>query len=186
MQIPTLTTDRFVLRAFRESDVPALTALHSDAEVVRFIRPNGEPETNPRQAWEYMTMQMGHWLLKGYGKWALADPKTDELIGRVGYYDAPYDWPGLELGWTMARRVWGKGYATESARLALDWGFENIKTNEIISAIQPDNERSIRVAGRLGQKFIRAGNIHGAPCGIYAISRDEWHAVKARQSHARP
>jgi RimJ/RimL family protein N-acetyltransferase len=186
MQIPTLATDRFVLRAFRESDVPALTALHSDPEVVRFIRPNGEPETKPGQAWEYMAVQMGHWLLKGYGKWAMADPKTDELIGRVGYFDAPYDWPGLELGWTMARKVWGKGYATEAARLALDWGFANIDADEIISAIIPGNDRSIRVAERLGQKYARMATIHGADCRIYAVTRDEWHAVKARQPYARP
>ena len=44
MNIPTLTAARFTLRAFREDDVPALTALHSDPEVMRFLRPNGEPE----------------------------------------------------------------------------------------------------------------------------------------------
>src|SRR6185503_698927 len=108
VNIPMLTADRFVLRAFRESDVPALMALHSDPDVMRYLRPNGEVETRPRQAWGYIAEVMGHWLLKGYGKWALADRESDELIGRVGYFDAPYDWPGLELGWTMARKVWGK------------------------------------------------------------------------------
>jgi hypothetical protein len=59
MQIATRTGDRFVLRWFRESDVPALTALHSDPDVMRFIRPNGEVETRPRQAWGYIAEQMG-------------------------------------------------------------------------------------------------------------------------------
>ncbi len=181
LNIPTLSADRFTLRAFRESDVPALTKLHSDPDVVRYIRPGGVPETNPRLAWEYMAINMGHWALKGYGKWALADIKTDELIGRVGYYNAPYDWPGLELGWTISKSVWGKGYAVESARLALDWGFDNLDTNEIISAIHPDNTRSVRVAERLGERFARDGTVHGAPCRIFAITRDEWHAAaKAR------
>lgn len=180
MNIPTLTADRLVLRAFREDDVPALTALHSDPEVVRFLRPNGAPETNPRQAWEYIAMHMGHWLLKGYGKWAMADPKTDELIGRIGYFHMPYEWPGLELGWTVARRLWGQGYATEAARLALDWGFQNLDTNEIISAVHPDNAPSIRVAERLGERHVRDAAIHGSPCRIYALTRDEWHARRRR------
>jgi len=180
VNIPTLTADRFILRAFRESDIPALTVLHSDPEVMRYLRENGEVETAPRKAWEYMAMMMGHWQLKGYGKWAMADVKSDELIGRVGYYDAPYDWPGLELGWTIARRFWGKGYATEAARMALDWGFETLDANEIISAIITGNERSVRVAERLGERYVRDGTVHGAPCRIYAITRDEWHALPTR------
>jgi RimJ/RimL family protein N-acetyltransferase len=178
MEIPTLIGERFKLRTFRESDVPALTALHSDPEVTRFIRPGGQVETKPAQAWDYMAVQMGHWLLKGYGKWVLADLETDELIGRVGYYNAPYDWPGLELGWTMARSVWGKGLATKSARLALDWGFENIAADEIISAIIEGNERSVRVAERLGMRFARTAVLHGANANIYAMTRDEWRAMR--------
>ena len=157
MNIPTLTAARFTLRAFREDDVPALTALHSDPEVMRFLRPNGEPEPNPRLAWEYMAMQMGHWLLKGYGKWAMADRTTDELVGRVGYFDSPYEWPGLELGWTISRSLWGQGYASEAARLALNWGFETLATNEIISAIHPGNVASMRVAERIGERRLREG-----------------------------
>ncbi len=174
MNIPTLTTSRFILRAFREDDVPALTALHSDPEVMRFLRPNGEPEPNPRLAWEYLAMQMGHWLLKGYGKWALADRATDMLVGRVGYFDAPYEWPGLELGWTISRSLWGQGYASEAARLALNWGFETLATNEIISAIHPGNVASMRVAERIGERRLREGHVLGQPCLIYGISQDEW------------
>lgn len=180
MNIPTLTADRFVLRAFREDDVAAVTALHSDPEVMRYLRPGGEPETRPRQAWEYIAMMMGHWLLKGYGKWALADRATDKLLGRVGFFDAPHEWPGLELGWTISRELWGKGYATEAASMALDWGFETLDTDEIISAINPANAPSIRVAERLGERYVRDDIMNGAPCRIYAITRDEWHALRGR------
>ena len=182
MIIPTLTADRFVLRAFREDDVTALAALHADPEVMRYLRPNGAPEPNPRQAWDYMAVQMGHWLLKGYGKWAMADRATDELIGRVGYFDAPYEWPGLELGWTVSRRLWGQGYAGEAARLALDWGFETLETDEIVSAIHPKNERSIRVAERLGEKPVRDYIMAGDAYRIYAITRAEWHRRTATQA----
>ena len=171
MIIPTLKGDGFVLRAFREDDVPALSAMHGDPEVMRYLRPNGEVEPHLRQAWDYIAMQMGHWLLKGYGKWAMADAATDELIGRVGYFDPPYEWPGLELGWTLSRRVWGKGYATEAARLALDWGFETLAGDQIISAINPANMASIRVAERLGMRHVRDDQLNGTPCRIYAKAR---------------
>jgi RimJ/RimL family protein N-acetyltransferase len=180
VNIPTLTTDRLVLRAFRESDVAALTALHSDPEVMRFLRPGGAPETRPRQAWEYVAMMTGHWLLKGYGKWALADRKTDELIGRVGYFDAPYEWPGLELGWTVSRHLWGQGYATEAAELALEWGFADCGMSDVISAIHPDNARSVKVARRLGESYRHETTITGNPCAIYGITKDEWRARYAR------
>src|SRR5262245_60229804 len=185
--IPTLSTDRFVLRAFREDDTPALAKLHSDAEVMRYLGPNGEPQPSLAKAWDYMATQMGHWLLKGYGKWALADAKTDELVGRVGYFDAPYEWPGLELGWTISRHLWGKGYASEAARMALDWGFATLDKNEIISMIHPDNERSIRVDERLGEKFVRTWtNQANISFRIYAMTRDEWHAGKADRPRPRP
>lgn len=172
--IPTLTSDRFVLRGFSEDDVPALTALHSDPDVMRYLRPNGAVETRPRQAWDYIVEMIGHWTLKGYGKWAMADRDSDELIGRVGYFHAPYEWPGLELGWTIARRLWGKGYATEAARLALDWGFETLKTDEIISAIHPDNAASIRVAERLGETYTHDAPLNGHSFRIYTMTRKAW------------
>ena len=178
MNIPTLSTDRIVLRAFREDDVPALARLHSDAEVVRYLG-SGRPEPSLSKAWDYIAHHTGHWQLKGCGKWALADAKTDELFGRVGYIDTPYEWPGLELGWAIARERWGKGYASEAASLALDWGFKALGRDEIISIIHPDNTRSARVAGRLGERLVRSWTTPSdATLGIYAITRDEWHAAR--------
>ena len=180
MEVPTLVSDGICLRALRESDVPALARLHADPEVMRYLRPDGTLETRPRQAWDYIALHTGHWSLKGYGKWALADPVTDELIGRVGYFDAPYDWPGLELGWTLGRSVWGRGLATRAARLALDWGFEARGFDTVISAIHPDNGPSRRVAERLGMQHWRNGVIHGNACLIFGIDSAGWQSPPAK------
>lgn len=74
MNIPTLAGDGFVLRAFREDDVPAMTAPHSDPDVMRYLRPNGAVETRPRQAWDFIAEQLEHWQLKvmGSGRWPIA------------------------------------------------------------------------------------------------------------------
>ena len=93
-----------------------------------------------------------------------------------GYFDAPYEWPGLELGWTISRSLWGQGYASEAARLALKWGFETLATNEIISAIHPGNVASTLIAGRIGERRLREGRVLSQPCLIYGISRDEWNS----------
>ena len=177
--IPTLRSDRIALRALREDDTPALAKLHSDAEVVRFLGA-GRPEPSLGKAWDYIALHTGHWAMKGCGKWALTEASSDELIGRVGYIDCPFEWPGLELGWTIAREHWGKGYASEAARLALDWGFKTLDRNEIISIIHPDNTRSARVADRLGERLVRSWTApSGVALGVYAITRDEWHAARA-------
>jgi RimJ/RimL family protein N-acetyltransferase len=113
----------------------------------------------------------------------LTEAKSDQLIGRVGYIDCPYEWPGLELGWAIARDHWGKGYASEAAVLALDWGFKTLDRDEIISVIHPDNTRSVRVAERLGEKRARTWTApSGVTLDVYAISRDEWHA--RRRAHS--
>jgi RimJ/RimL family protein N-acetyltransferase len=180
--IPTLTAERFVLRGFRESDVHDVAALHGDDEVVHFLSSTGKGDPSLRAAWEYIASQLGHWSMRGYGKWALADRATDKLIGRVGYFDMPYEWPGCELGWTIAREIWGKGYASESARLALDWAFETLDKDEIVSMIHPDNKRSIAVAERLGQKVVRTFDLNVKLHLIYGISRDEWKKARAART----
>ena len=176
--IPTLTTERLVLRGYREDDVPALAAIHGDPQVMRFLGATGEPKSSLADAWDHIATHLGHWALKGCGKWAAVEKSSGLLVGRIGYFDAPYEWPGLELGWTLSPTVWGKGYATEGARAALNWGFETLATNEIISAIRPGNDPSIRVAERLGERHVRDYTLHGKPCLIYAISRQEWKAVR--------
>lgn len=176
MIIPTLTTERLILRAYREDDVPAIAALHGDPEVMRFLSPTGEPEPSLADAWNHIAKHLGHWVLKGYGKWAVDERATGRFVGRVGLYDPPYDWVGLELGWTFMREAWGKGYATEAGAAALRWGFETLGANEIVSAIDPDNTASIAVAKRIGERYLRDGKLNGKPCLLYGMTKDDWRA----------
>src|SRR5215510_420424 len=75
---------------------------------------------------------------------------TGVLVGRVGLFN-PDGWPGLECIWALARGAWGKGYATEGARRALQYAFAELGQARVISLIRPDNTASIRVAERLGE-----------------------------------
>jgi RimJ/RimL family protein N-acetyltransferase len=91
---------------------------------------------------------LGHWTLRGFGLWAVNRKSDGIFIGRVGLY-YPDGWPGLEVGWVLARPYWGHGYATEAASASRDYGFKNYPVPNLISVIHPDNLASQRVAERL-------------------------------------
>jgi len=145
---PTLHTDRLTLRAFTEADLDAYAAMCADAEVMRYIGSGGAVARDT--AWRQMAMFAGHWVLRGYGMWALADRSTGVLVGRVGFLN-PEGWPANELGWLLARSAWGRGYAYESALAARTHGRGALGlSGRLISLIRADNLPSIALAGRLG------------------------------------
>ena len=165
--IPTLRSERLVLRAFRDDDLDAYAAMSADPDVMRYI---GDGKTLTRQeSWRSLAFLMGHWELRGFGMWAIALPDDDRLIGRVGFLQ-PEGWPGFEIGWQFARSAWGKGYATEAAQRALQYCRENLAQREVISLIYPQNAPSIRVAERLGETFLRMHDMRGSEVCVYGMA----------------
>ena len=160
-------TPRLRLRQFRESDLDAYATMLADPEVTRYLG-DGRPLDRPN-AWRSMAVMLGHWQLRGYGFWALEEKSTGALIGRGGLW-FPEGWPLLEVGWALARTAWGHGYATELGHAALDIAFAQGATR-VCSVILPDNERSIRVAVRLGETFERTVHVAGLDCSLYTVQR---------------
>jgi RimJ/RimL family protein N-acetyltransferase len=165
-----LETDRLLLRWFREDDFPEFLAMSSDPEVMKFI--GGKPLTQ-FEAWKSMAGYIGHWYFRGYGVWAVEEKSSGKLVGRIGFMNPP-GWPGFELGWTLARENWGKGYATEGARRAMQYAFTEMNRERLISLIAPENVNSIRVAERLGERVQGETELLGHQVFIYGISRDVW------------
>jgi len=147
VNVPELRTERLVLRGFREEDLDAWAEISADGEVAQWV---GDPDGLSReQSWRRMAYFMGHWELRGCGQWALVEHDTGDLVGRAGLLQ-PEGWPGLEVGWLVARRHWGKGYAPEAGRAAIDWARSALGADHIISLIEDHNHRSARVAEKLG------------------------------------
>ena len=94
-----------------------------------------------------------HFTRYGYGLWAVEIPGVTAFAGYVGLahpaFDAPF-MPAVEIGWRLAAEHWGRGYATEAARAALRFGFEQAGLSEIVSFTVPANVRSRRVMERIG------------------------------------
>lgn len=172
--VPVLVTERLILRAFRSDDLDAYAAMVADPAAVRFL---GTGEVlNRAGAWLQMALFAGHWALRGYGLWAAQDKRSGALVGRVGLWN-PEGWPGLEVGWMLAPAFWGRGYATEGARAALDFAFARLAVDDVISVIDADNAASIRVAERLGEAFVRSLTLQGRKVAVYGISRDQYRAA---------
>jgi RimJ/RimL family protein N-acetyltransferase len=144
---PVLETERLFLRMLRESDFEEYAAIHMDPEVTRFT---ARMQFDRMDAWRHLAMILGHWQLRGYGMWGVFEKGSQALVGRVGFY-YPDGWPELELGWTMGKASWGKGYAPEAARVCLDYAFNVMKREHVISLIDPLNVASIRVAEKIGE-----------------------------------
>lgn len=92
------------------------------------------------------------------------------MAGRVGCWQ-PEGWPGLEIGWTLVREFWGRGYATEAGRTALEHAFGRLRQSHVISLIHPANGRSIAVALRLGMRREQETDLMGRPVVVYGIKR---------------
>jgi RimJ/RimL family protein N-acetyltransferase len=178
----TLKTERLILRTLREEDFEQYAAMLADPEVSRHLG-DGRPPSRA-DAWRQMAMILGHWQLKGYGMWAVEEAATGRLAGRIGFFN-PEGWPGFELGWTLAREFWGRGYATEGARRALRYGFTELGREHVISLIRPDNLPSIKVAERLGERLEGSTDLFGSEAHVYGISREDWLAGQ-RESKLNP
>jgi RimJ/RimL family protein N-acetyltransferase len=155
-----LIGERLVLRPPAHSDVDALTEMFTDPDVMQFVA-WGRPLTT-EEAREFVERMVARFEADGFGQFAVVRRDDDEVIGRAGLL--PVDratWKSgffgdlgedaeIELGWTLRRAYWGHGYATEAAVLARDWAWSELRLPRLVSIIQHGNDRSVRLAERLG------------------------------------
>jgi RimJ/RimL family protein N-acetyltransferase len=176
--IPTLETERLWLRSFRKSDIDDYAALKADPEVARYLGGGGAWDRG--RSWRHLAFLLGHWQLGGSGMWAVEQKETGAFLGMIGFAD-PEGWPGFELAWTLVRRWWGYGYATEGARSALAYAFTALNKGRVISLIHPENLASIRVAERLGESLQGRTDMMGNERLVFGIDREGYAAQVASE-----
>lgn len=143
--IPTIETERLILRAFREEDHSALSIIESDEEMTRFT--GGVQDKD--QSWRYMAVMIGHWSLRGFGPFALEEKQSGSLVGYCGPWFTP-KFPEPEICYTLARAHQGKGYASEALRAALNFVYFDLNWQTAMSCIDQNNLSSQAVAKRMG------------------------------------
>jgi RimJ/RimL family protein N-acetyltransferase len=157
VDLEALRTERLVLRRWREEDYAPMAAINSHPEVTPLLNRRMDAEavaTFPERT-------ARHWEAHCFGHWAvepIEGPLAGEMIGFVGVAYPTYlpEVAALpELGWRLSPASWGHGYATEAALAARDDAFDRLGLPALISLIHPENERSQRVAAKLGMTIER-------------------------------
>lgn len=149
---PELSTARLRLRRWRRSDREAFAALNADPRVMEHF-PGCLSAVQSR---DLMRRLEGHFEAHGFGLWALERLEVPGLIGFTGLsmpeFEAAFT-PCVEVAWRLACEHWGRGYASEAARAALDFAFGELGLNEVVSFSVPANLRSLAVMERLGMRL---------------------------------
>jgi RimJ/RimL family protein N-acetyltransferase len=174
-EVPVIETERLRLRGYRPEDFADVAAMWADPVVTRYI--GGKP-LSEEEAWAKLLRCVGHWSWLGFGYWVMLEKSTGSFAGEMGFSDWKRDiQPSLkgvpELGWALATRVHGKGYATEAVRAAIVWGDANIKPShsalgKTVCIIHPEHVRSIRVAEKCGFKEVQRTAYKGEPTILFA------------------
>jgi RimJ/RimL family protein N-acetyltransferase len=169
-----IETERLLLRRPSEADLPGLIEVHAHPDVERFMGAWGELEAH-----SWLERVERCWDTHGYGRLVVLEKITGALLGRSGlqWFDELKE---VELGWTLRREAWGRGYASEAARAGLAWAFEDFGHPYVTSRIEPANERSSNVAKRLGMEVIRTDLWGGSPFLVHALTQAAWVRQRAR------
>jgi RimJ/RimL family protein N-acetyltransferase len=123
-----------------------------DPRVVRYTIGTESP---PQRTWQRLLAYCGHWLLLGFGCWAVQSKAAGHYIGELGFADFRRSLePGLEgvpeIGWALAPHAQGQGYATEALREVIAWADAHLHAARTICIIHRGNLASVHLAGKLG------------------------------------
>ncbi|NLE22402.1 MAG: GNAT family N-acetyltransferase [Actinobacteria bacterium] len=180
---PPLVTERLELRRFTPADLEPLLTVFGDPDVMRFVG----AERRPLDRKGVATLLAGaeaQWQRHGLGLLAVVERGTGRLIGEAGLQPLEAG-PDIEVGYTLARAAWGRGYATEAARAVLLWAFARLRLHRVIAVADPANGASLQVLGKLGMRRLGMRHCYGAQMVESALSLGEWRAG-AGPAPARP
>jgi len=177
---PLIETERLLLRLPRPEDVDDFARAFADPETMRYM---GDGSTATREQVERgIGFWLDRWEVNGLGLFSVESRETERVVGRVGFlvWDTA-DWSTssfaeageraeVELGWFVAREHWGNGYATEAALALRDWGIGERGLTRLISLIRHGNDRSVRVAEKIGETYESEVVLFGEPAMLYSLA----------------
>ena len=174
-------TERLILREFLLTDAEAFFEMDSNPEVHRYL--GNKPIRTIDEAITVIKNIRQQYIANGIGRWAAIEKLSGEFIGwsglkfitevennHINFYD---------VGYRLAPNYWGKGYATESGKAALQYGFEQMDLKEIIGTANVENTKSRRALEKCGLKFIEKFSYkEEIICDWLKITKQEWENRK--------
>ena len=177
-----IETERLLLRKPKLGDAKALNQAHGDPEVMEFIGDGSTRSLDETRA--AIKEWTARWKADGFGTLTIERKEDKRVLGRTGFLvwnsetwqtgtlaEFGDDIGVVELGWLLAKEHWGQGYATEAAAAARDYAFITLKLPRLISLIMKGNERSVRVAERIGERYVRDVGRDDWSVRLYAVNR---------------
>jgi [ribosomal protein S5]-alanine N-acetyltransferase len=168
-----LTTERLFLRHFHILDREPMYRIFCDADVMRFS--DGVKTMEWVHTWLRTCLER-YYQTWGFGPYAVVEKRSQTVIGYCGLFFFP-DIDGqseVEIGYRLARSMWGQGYATEAAKAVNDFAFGTLGIKRLIALIDPSNVASIRVAEKIGMHYEKEVMFEGYthPDHVYVIARE--------------
>ena len=162
---PVLETNRLRLRGFRAEDFNNWFAFSREPAYYRYF---GNEPMPAEEVWKLLLRSAGHWVIMGFGFWAVEEKASGRFVGAVGFLrlkraiepplgDAP------EIGWVLDPAIHGRGYASEAVEAALAWGENHFGPVRTVCIIDPDNQPSLKLAAKFGYHEYTRGSYHNAP-----------------------
>lgn len=169
-------TPRLVLRRFRIDDAAAFYALNVDPEVIRYT--GDPPFASVDAARDFVERYLGDVVVPNddLSRWAVVERGGDEMIGFCGLRRQPSG--EVDLGFRLLRRLWGRGYATEAARAALEVGFGRYGLDAIVARAHVENAASLAVIGKLQMRHRGHVDEDGMRLAVFVLGRGDPGAGK--------
>ena len=163
-----LETERLYLREFMIADGFHFYHLNNDKDV---IRNTGNEAFNSLEEAMNFIENYSDYKKNGYGRWAVCLKETHEFLGWCGlkYEEEKNE---IDLGYRFYKKYWGRGYATESAKACVNYGFSNLKMKEIVGRSYISNKASIEVLKKCNFKFKKQFLYDNQPSVFYTIEND--------------
>jgi RimJ/RimL family protein N-acetyltransferase len=161
-----LTTERLVLRPPTLDDLPVWHAIYLDAEEVWY----GAARSSLDENREKLTRQVAHFEQHGFGMCAVDLVASGETIGSAGLQHLEGG-PEIEVGYRYLKAHWGQGYATESARASIAYGFDELGLDRVVAVALETNVASRRVLEKCGLHEIGLTHVYGLEHVKYEIHR---------------
>ena len=164
-----LETERLIIRQFIPEDTGYIYKLHNDPDVMKYISTKKSKEVTRDECKSFIEGCRKYYKKHpGLGIWAAQTKASGDFIGWTALKDLD-NTEDIEVGYRLLKEFWGNGYATESSKALIEYGFNELKLNKLVAVALPENTASVRVLVKAGMEYKGIKKYYNADVVFYQI-----------------